>query len=596
MERELRLGNKVNGNRGLHHEAAGTVSNEEMESGGKPSPAKRPRLGDVTADSTGERDDISGEVAQEKETGGPAHAEVMATLDCTCPICGFVAKTPTALKIHSKRKHTGKGKSRSVSSAKVHVEIDVRKTGATAHSSNDEPLRGTEEKLNDGEREKENAGLQSLGAEDTSGEVTTKNNENIAENKEKECLDQEIPTEATGGFAEEQPEPTPIKRDVGKQSSKPKTMHSCSYCGHEFRDKPSLDTHIKRRHTKEMNHFCEFCSYACVANNEHAVQVVEVSGTVFEEDTETQVTAKASEQIVNEAPDSSEVIVPLPGHEQTDELAPEPMCSDDDAEVAEKQLIRAQPFDACIVPLKSLTDAQLALHEERMAHIAESDSGQVVSGPTGSPVKTKRSKPAGASGLSRGVTPNPRIRCDDCGFVADGLSGLNVHISMKHPSKEKHFHCMLCGKSFYTESNLQQHLTSAAHQRNEQASIEELPEGGATFKCVKCTDPFETEQELFMHIKEKHEELLREVNKYVLEDTEQINREREENQGNVCKHCGKVCKSSNSMAFLAHVRTHTGSKPFKCKICNFATAQLGDARNHVRRHLGMREYKCHICG
>uniref|UniRef100_A0A3B5AKV0 Zinc finger protein 407 n=1 Tax=Stegastes partitus TaxID=144197 RepID=A0A3B5AKV0_9TELE len=187
-----------------------------------------------------------------------------------------------------------------------------------------------------------------------------------------------------------------------------------------------------------------------------------------------------------------------------------------------------------------------------------------------------------------------RIRCEDCGFMADGISGLNVHISMKHPSKERHFHCLVCGKSFYTESNLQQHLTSAAHLRNEQNSVEELPEGGASFKCVKCTDRFESEQELFVHIKEKHEELLREVNKYVLEDTEQINREREENQGSVCKYCGKVCKSSNSMAFLAHIRTHT-SKPFMCKICNFATAQLGDARNHVKRHLGMREYKCDIC-
>ncbi|XP_069476837.1 zinc finger protein 407 [Ambystoma mexicanum] len=189
-----------------------------------------------------------------------------------------------------------------------------------------------------------------------------------------------------------------------------------------------------------------------------------------------------------------------------------------------------------------------------------------------------------------------RVRCDDCGFLADGLSGLNVHISMKHPSKEKHFHCLLCGKSFYTESNLHQHLSSAGHIRNEQASVEELPEGGATFKCVKCTEPFENEQNLFLHIKEQHEELLREVNKYIVEDTEQINREREENQGNVCKYCGKMCRSSNSMAFLAHIRTHTGSKPFKCKICHFATAQLGDARNHVKRHLGMREYKCHICG
>ncbi|XP_006897312.1 PREDICTED: zinc finger protein 407 [Elephantulus edwardii] len=189
-----------------------------------------------------------------------------------------------------------------------------------------------------------------------------------------------------------------------------------------------------------------------------------------------------------------------------------------------------------------------------------------------------------------------RIRCDDCGFLADGLSGLNVHIAMKHPTKEKHFHCLLCGKSFYTESNLHQHLASAGHLRNEQASVEELPEGGATFKCVKCTEPFDSEQSLFLHIKGQHEELLREVNKYIVEDTEQINREREENQGSVCKYCGKMCRSSNSMAFLAHIRTHTGSKPFKCKICHFATAQLGDARNHVKRHLGMREYKCHICG
>ncbi|XP_063155105.1 zinc finger protein 407 [Candoia aspera] len=194
------------------------------------------------------------------------------------------------------------------------------------------------------------------------------------------------------------------------------------------------------------------------------------------------------------------------------------------------------------------------------------------------------------------VRESPRIRCDDCGFLADGLSGLNVHIAMKHPSKEKHFHCLLCGKSFYTESSLHQHLASAGHMRNEQASVEELPEGGATFKCVKCTEPFDSEQNLFLHIKEQHEELLREVNKYIVEDTEQIVREREENKGNICKYCGKICRSSNSMAFLAHIRTHTGSKPFKCKICHFATAQLGDARNHVKRHLGMREYKCHICG
>lgn len=46
-----------------------------------------------------------------------------------------------------------------------------------------------------------------------------------------------------------------------------------------------------------------------------------------------------------------------------------------------------------------------------------------------------------------------RIRCDDCGFLVDGLSGLNVYIVMKYFIKEKYFYCLLCGKFFYTESN-----------------------------------------------------------------------------------------------------------------------------------------------
>ncbi|KAM9310043.1 zinc finger protein 407 [Pholidichthys leucotaenia] len=280
----------------------------------------------------------------------------------------------------------------------------------------------------------------------------------------------------------------------------------------------------------------------------------------------------------------------------------ESQCGKADGTITDTQLSRAPPFDACIIPLKALAEKEQALQEfltlEGEASVILLTAGSPT--PSGilppNPSFIKKNKPKELKPREEGKGSSSRIRCEDCGFMADGMSGLNVHISMKHPSKDRHFHCLVCGKSFYSESNLHQHLTSAAHFRNEKDSVEELPEGGASFKCLKCTARFASEQDLFYHIKVEHEELLREVNKYVLEDTEQINREREENQGNVCKYCGKVCKSSNSMAFLAHIRTHTGSKPFICKICNFATAQLGDARNHVKRHLGLREYKCDLCG
>ncbi|XP_004715989.1 zinc finger protein 407 [Echinops telfairi] len=277
---------------------------------------------------------------------------------------------------------------------------------------------------------------------------------------------------------------------------------------------------------------------------------------------------------------------PAPGSVVENNGVYETVVSIDDEEQAMYSLGQ---FDSSIVRIRNPEDGDL---------IDQPEEGLLATGVRVSELPFKDTAPGAKKKKAEGSCfgESARTRCDDCGFLADGLSGLNVHIAMKHPTKEKHFHCLLCGKSFYTESNLHQHLASAGHLRNEQASVEELPEGGATFKCVKCTEPFDSEQNLFLHIKGQHEELLREVNKYIVEDTEQINREREENQGNVCKYCGKMCRSSNSMAFLAHIRTHTGSKPFKCKICHFATAQLGDARNHVKRHLGMREYKCHVCG
>ncbi|XP_074540433.1 zinc finger protein 407 [Halichoeres trimaculatus] len=612
-----------------------------------------------------------------KKRGRPKHGS-----STTCGYCGLVVSNATNLSVHVRRKHS---KEYGYSCTLCNYSC-VTKGDMDRHCVTKKHVRRALECAN--KKSVNNDTGESL-QEPTTKEVQEPN---VSESADTEQKSDDTSTKESSAAEPSQPDTSQTKNNM-----------ACDHCDFVAQSVPSLNLHIKRRHTKDFEFVCLACSYYAVtcremtrhANTEKHKQksqkylestggdaqkalsvplklqeVIELVGTnsnseldplspteesesdddspavESQETTEPSATAEPGEAVSSESghadekqaenmessgadepanlsvkpaaqsedqetpaePNSAADPATQPenqdvGAKQTEDkhLNSDPSISDAKQEntPTDTQIFKAVPFDSCIVSMKALAEQEQTLQDlEGQAAVI------CLTGGTPVPTTVMFSDASYVKKLSRREQKvredtkgsSSRIRCEDCGFMADGVSGLNVHISMKHPTKDKHFHCLVCGKSFYTESNLHQHLTSAAHLRNEQNSVEELPEGGAHFKCVKCTDRFETEQDLFIHIKEKHEELLREVNKYVLEDTEQINREREENQGSVCKYCGKVCKSSNSMAFLAHIRTHTGSKPFICKICNFATAQLGDARNHVKRHLGMREYKCDICG
>ncbi|KAL2084646.1 hypothetical protein ACEWY4_020164 [Coilia grayii] len=640
-------------------------------------------------------DDKSGDGSPAKrKRGRPKGTNVT-----TCQYCGLVASNATNLSVHIRRRHSHQYSY----VCKLCSYYCVTKGDMDRHCVTKKHLKRSEAagsadsvvqvlSVNPAGKSNEEEAMQ-VARSDSVGTSQSESDVPMAES----VADNELHSQTNDGA---DPQSSPNSNSFLLKKSKYDSVNSCAHCDFVAHSIPSLELHVKRKHTKDFEFVCLACNYYAVTRREmsrhastdkhkqksqlyqensagkdvaplnsseklhnadgenltslamlvepptkepdqpsevepeHSVPAVdqcdvtpntEVSGDqakdVTSEDgvtnekvSETEGSETVQDSTVTQGtvtikldPNDTETVLNAPpeadalegetepeegGLDEYDEEEEDFVEGKCDDSFTDKQLVRAVPFDSCIVSLKVLQEGE-STQQDSLTVIGDATSSIVLTVP--SPLKVRKGRPM-MSPVNRGLIPGQRIKCEDCGFMADGLSGLNVHISMKHPSKDKHFHCLLCGKSFYTESNLHQHLTSAAHLRNEQASIEELPEGGATFKCVKCNEPFETEQDLFVHIKEKHEELLREVNKYVLEDTAQINREREENQGSVCKHCGKVCKSSNSMAFLAHVRTHTGSKPFRCKICNFATAQLGDARNHVKRHLGMREYKCHICG
>ena len=182
--------------------------------------------------------------------------------------------------------------------------------------------------------------------------------------------------------------------------------------------------------------------------------------------------------------------------------------------------------------------------------------------------------------------------CTVCGKMCPNMSKLNYH--MKYHAKDRLLKCPDCGKAFKTKDVL------SKHQRIHNATRH--------YYCDICGKGFDQSGSMQRHML-VHTDLkphkcnicgreyrsISSFKTHKLRTNHYDSKDRTDVPVIECDECGKQFLTSTRHEYKRHILTHTGERPYRCKVCNKSFNDKSNLKHHIKIHEDDRPFSCTVC-